>query len=596
MAVPGPAAGSAPRGTRRPGVPRVKTAVPRLPQRHVHRPRLIAALEAATPGQVTLVSAPAGYGKTLLLAEWAARRPELTAWVSLDADDDDHRFWSGVLAALATCAVVPADSTLRRLAVPAGPSADPTFLAAVVDALDLLPGPVRLVLDDVHEVTTPGPVHGLACLVRDRPPGLHLVLASRSDPPLPLARMRMVGELCEVRAEALRFSVPEASALLAAADVVARPDDVRLVVEQTAGWAAGLRLAAVSLREAEDPDRFLSDLVGNSRALSDYLVGEILARLPAAVLDLLHAVSVCDPVSAPLATAVSGRLDAGEVLDALEHDTSLVLSSGPGRIWYRLHPLLRSHLLADLTRRRPDLVSDLHARAADWYADGGRPVPALAHARRAGTPDRVALLLRRSAVPLVAEGEHGTVRDTLDWLGDRVVAQDAWLALVAALVDIESGALGPADAHLQRADAVWPARPAPELVELRTLVRARRVSLTGDPAEMVEATEVLGGGAEEGRGPVVMGELERALALLAVDRRGEARVVGAAAVQRARQLGQPYLAARGLTVLGAVEAADGDYRRMAELAEEPTTSRGARTGRPRPAPRCRPSCAPTGRC
>src|SRR3712207_1859952 len=242
MAVAAPAEGSSAGGRRpcpsRPGVPRVKTAVPRLPQRHVRRPRLVAAMEAAAPGQITLVSAPAGYGKTLLLAEWASRRPEATAWMSLDADDnDDHRFWTAVLTALTSCAAVPADSAVRRLAVPTRPSQDPTFLAAVVDAVDLVPGPVRLVLDDVHELTAPDPLHGLACLVRDRPPGLHLVLGGRSDPPLALGRMRLNGEVCEIRAGALRFSVPEAAELLTATDVVLRPHQLRLLVEQTEGWA-----------------------------------------------------------------------------------------------------------------------------------------------------------------------------------------------------------------------------------------------------------------------------------------------------------------------------------------------------------------------
>jgi LuxR family transcriptional regulator, maltose regulon positive regulatory protein len=569
MTATGPTAGPDPPGTRRPGVPRVKTAAPRLPPRHVQRPRLIAALEAAAPGQITLVSAPAGSGKTLLLADWASRRPELTGWMSLDSDDnDDHRFWSAVLTALASCPVVPQDSPVRRLVVPGRPSQNPTFLAAVVDAVDLVPGRIQLVLDDIHELTAAEPLRGLASLVRDRPPGLHLVLSGRSDPPLPLGRMRLDGQVCEVRAEALRFSVPEADALLVATDVALNPDQLRRLVEQTAGWAAGLRLAALSLREADDADRFLADFAGNSRAVADYLMSEILERLPAPVLDLLRAVSVCDPLSAPLAAALSGRPDAGEVLDALEHDTSLILSSGQGRLWYRVHPLLRSHLLADLRRRRPDLVQDLHHRAADWYAARGDPVPALAHARRAGDLDQLAVLLRHNTVALIADGAHRALRDALDGLGGRSVADDPWHALVAALVDIETGALTAADAHLDRADSVWPAEPGTDLTGLRALVRARRVSLTGDPHEMVQVTETLNSVPDEHLGLAVMGDLDRALALLTADRPDEAREVAGAAIARARQLDQAYLVARGLTVLAAVEAARGEYRRMVELAEE----------------------------
>ncbi|MFW3170967.1 LuxR C-terminal-related transcriptional regulator [Geodermatophilus sp. CPCC 206100] len=547
----------------------MKTAVPRLPPRHVHRPRLVAALEAAAPGQVTLVSAPAGYGKTLLLAEWASRRPELTGWMSLDEDDnDDHRFWSAVLSALASCPAVPPDSPVHRLVVPGRPSQDPTFLAAVVDALDLVPGPVRLVLDDVHELTAPAPLHGLASLVRDRPPGLQLVLGGRSDPPLPLGRMRLDGQVCEIRAEDLRFSVPEADALLAATDVELSADQLRQLVEQTAGWAAGLRLAALSLREADDADQFLADFAGNSRAVADYLMGEILARLPAPVLDLLRAVSVCDPLSAALAAALSDRPDAGEVLDALEQDTSLILSSGQGRVWYRVHPLLRSHLLADLRRRRPDLVLDLHRRAADWYAARGHPVPALAHARQSGDLDLLAALLRRNTVGLIADGAHRALREALDGLGGRSVADDPWYALVAALVDIETGAVAAADAHLDRADEAWPAEPGTDLVALRVLVRARRVSLDGDPHAMVQVIEALAAAPDEHLELAVMGDLDRALALLTVGRTDEAQQAAATAIARARQLDQAYLVARGLTVLAAVEGARGDYRRMGELAEQ----------------------------
>ncbi|WP_208091995.1 helix-turn-helix transcriptional regulator [Candidatus Blastococcus massiliensis] len=550
-------------------MPRVKTALPRLPARHVHRPRLIVGMDGTAPTQVTLVCAPAGYGKTLLLAEWASRHPGTTAWMSLDVDDnDDHRFWSAVLSAFASCPSVPEDSGLRRLAIPARPSRDPLFLAAVVDAVDLLPDRVHLVLDDVHELTAADPLHGLTCLVRDRPPGLHLVLGSRSDPPLPLGRMRLNGEVHEIRAGALRFSASEAEEMLAGIDVVLCPEQLRLLVEQTEGWAAGLRLAALSLREADDPDTFLSDLAGNSHAVSEYLVDEILARLPVEAVDLLRAVSVCDPVTATLAATLSGRPDAGEVLDSLEHDTSLVLSSGADRSWYRMHPLLRSHLMSDLRRRRPDLVLDLHRRAADWYGARGERVPALAHAGQAGEPIRLDLLLREHSVALIADGGHRAVRKALDQLGGGFVDRDPWLSLIAGLVDAETGALTSADVHLRRADDVWPAEPTADLMALRVLVHARRVSMTGDPGAMVRVTRDLDATFDGRPELAVIGQLARALALLAVDRQEEAHDVASAAICRARLGGQPYLVARGLTVLAAAESAQGNYRRMVALAEE----------------------------
>jgi LuxR family maltose regulon positive regulatory protein len=530
----------------------------------VRRPRLLTALDDAADGQVTLVSAPAGYGKTLLLAEWAARRPELTAWVSLDEDDNnDRRFWAAVLAALGTCLAVPAGNVLHDLALPGRPSRDPEFLAVVVEAIGAVPGPIRLVLDDVHELRTQDPLHGLASLVRDRPPGLHLVLSGRTDPPLSLARMRLAGELSEIRAAQLRFSLAEASAMLAAADVPARPDQVRLLVEETEGWAAGLRLAALSLRETEDPDQFLSGFVGSGRAVSDYLIGEILSRLTRETRELLGAVSICDQLSSPLAAALSGRDDAGAVLDSLEMETSLVLSTGEGRRWYRVHPLLRSHLRADLQRQRPDLISRLHARAADWFVAAGRPVPALAHACQGEDSERVAQLLRGHATALIANGEHAVVRDALKRLDDVHLDRDPRLALVAALVVTEGGDIAAADGHLAETASWWPPDPPPDLLALRSLVESRRAVVAGDPTRTaVEIGSV--DAVDLGLGPMAM--VHDAIRLVAEGRLGEARAIAETALAHARQHHHIYLAALGLVMLGAVAAAEGDYRRMTRLA------------------------------
>jgi|GEM_PF-3325925 len=257
--------------------------------------------------------------------------PSHTAWVSLDEDDNDnHRFWASVLTAVASCAVVDERGLFDRIHIPAAASADADFLAAVLDACDRLPESTRLVLDDVHELTAPGPLHGLGFLVRNRSPGVRLVLAGRIDPPLPVARLRLAGELCEVRAHDLVFSPAEAADMFAAAQVSVRPDQVRLLIAQTEGWPAGLRLAALSLRGSSDVEGLLSDLVGNSTAIPDYLVEEILSRMAPEVRLLLRSVSICDQLSVELAAALSDRSDAGELLDALEQETALVLRWGRG--------------------------------------------------------------------------------------------------------------------------------------------------------------------------------------------------------------------------------------------------------------------------
>jgi len=241
----------------------VKVTVPSVPSQLVSRPRLLAALDQAGTAATTLICAPAGSGKTLLLTEWV-RRPDGigTAWLSLAQDDnDDHRFWSGVLAAIAACPAVPDDNRLRSIPIPAAqPSRDTAFLGEVVDGLAALPAPIRLVLDDLHELVHPDPLHGIEILLRNQPTGLRLVISTRRDPPLPLARLRMSGELRELRAADLRFSVDEASTLLRRAGVSIEPEQVSTLVEHTDGWAAGVRLAALSLAEVDDLEGFVEAL------------------------------------------------------------------------------------------------------------------------------------------------------------------------------------------------------------------------------------------------------------------------------------------------------------------------------------------------
>ncbi|HET9139337.1 LuxR C-terminal-related transcriptional regulator [Actinophytocola sp.] len=511
----------------------MKVAVPRLPTRLVSRPRLLAALDR--PGRVaaTLVCAPAGSGKTLLLAEWV-RRPDTgdTAWVSLDSDDnDDNRFWSSVLEALAGCAAVPADSRLRSMKIPENPSRNPDFLAEIVDGLEALRTPVRLVLDDLHELVDPDPLHGIETLLRNQPAGLRLVLSTRRDPPLPLARLRLSGELRELRAADLRFSVEEASALLRAAGVSIESRQVSTLVAHTDGWAAGVRLAALSLAEVDDLDGFVKDFAGNDRAVADFLIDEILSRLPEDTQDFLRAISVCDRVSASLATALSGREDAGELLDTLEHQTSMVISVAAGRRWYRVHTLLRAHLQADLRRRSPDLVPVLHRRAADWLDAQRLPAAALAHAIDAEDPSHLTVLVRSRGPALVLTGEHSVVHRAMVGLGEPTVADDPGLALLSAQLHLEAGEPDTARSMLAHADAAWPEDPTPELEIMAQLLR---------PAPHDEAA------------------LRAALAA-------------------ARAHGYDYLMARCLIMLGGLASARGDYLAMVGLARETDTLIGQRS-------------------
>jgi LuxR family maltose regulon positive regulatory protein len=267
-------------------VPSSKISVPELPQDLVHRRglrRLLDQVGVDEVGAVGLVSAPAGYGKTLLVAQWARAAGGVeTAWVRLDRDDDDpRRLWSAVLAAVGRCASVPSGSPLR--VGPAGVGWDlrsagsPEFLAELAAALETLSGPLRLVLDDLHEVSEPVTLRGMENFLRDRPGNVTVVLASRADPPFPLHRLRLEGRLIEVRADRLRFDVEEADVLLRGAGLELTPAVVARLVAQTDGWPAGLRFAAVAVAARSDVEGFLADFSGDDRSIADYLVGEVLS-------------------------------------------------------------------------------------------------------------------------------------------------------------------------------------------------------------------------------------------------------------------------------------------------------------------------------
>ncbi|MBO0848187.1 MAG: AAA family ATPase [Pseudonocardia sp.] len=544
------------------------------------RPRLISLLDAADDGQVVLVSAPAGYGKTLLLAEWMADAQGRTAWVTVDDDDnDERRFWSAVLAALCSCPSVPAWSALRTMGPPGAGEQMPTFVASVVEALSVLPEPIRLVFDDLHELTDRDALHGLAALVRDRPARLRLVLATRADPPLPLGRLRLAGQLCEMRVRELAFSAEEAADLFVRAEMPVDEEWVRVLLEQTEGWAAGLWLAARSMREAEDPDLFVNDLVGSGRAISEYLVGEVLSRIPPEVLEVLEAVSVCDQPAAPLAVAVSGRREAGDLLAALEDETSLVISYGAGRRRFRVHPLLRAHLLADLRRRRPDLIATLHRRAALWFAAEGEPVAGLRHARMAEDAGLVTTLLRKHGVALLMAGRHGLAREALAATATTLVDSDPSLALVAAFAHLEVAHLSAVDHYLDRAAASWPDEPDAELVGLDRLVRGQRAWYGEVPGQDGTTGSVPLSTSEpvpiEGVGRAVEGESGRDLLGLILHANAElsaGHVVTAAALaeqaaDRAAQEGNAYQGARSTALLGVVAALRGDIRGMLALAD-----------------------------
>jgi LuxR family maltose regulon positive regulatory protein len=547
---------------RRRQTPRAKITPIDLPPGWVTRPRLLSWLDDRRTVPVTLVCAPAGFGKSALLAEWVRRSaPGDTAWVSLDTDDnDDRRFWSAVLDALSRCPAVPPGSGLGLLPVPEDPSADAGFLAEVVNALDDLPGGVRLVLDDLQELTAPEPLLGLETLLRHLPAGVRLVLVSRQPPALPLARLRVADQVAELRPGPLKFAGSEASALLAAMGIRAEPRQLRDLVRQSEGWPAALKLAAGAL--AGDGTE-----IGGGKAIADYLDREVLVGLPERSRELLSVLSVCEEVSAELASALSGWADAGELLDDLETKTALVVRTGRGRQRFRTLAPLRRVLLGELRRQTPGRASELHARAADWSLAHDLPSAALAHACETGDSGRVAALVERCGVGLILAGELDVVERGLSALSDGSLPRDALLTMVAALLRLEQGVPARARMYLTDAGPEAGVRSSRDLRLLRQLVSARLAQVRGDVGEILATSGEIP--ADAHAPPLsALAMLHRGAALIVAGDRSGGRELVWAALAIARDGGQHYVALQCLATLACVAGVQGDYRLMVALARQ----------------------------
>ena len=550
-------------------VPVGKIVIPRPATTLLTRPRLLAVLAASPFERVVLLSGPAGSGKTLLLADWLQHDPGATAWVSLDdADNDDVRLWTSVVAALRTLPNVAPHDPIHSLAVPGHhPSASPYFLAELGQIIESWGEPVRLVLDDVHELAAPDLLRGLAGLVRDRPPNLQLVLSSRSDPPIGTARLRLSGQLTELRAAVLAFSLSETRALVDASDLSLTDLQVQHLYEGTGGWAAGLRLTMMSMGTEGTPTgstTVLDDLAGNDRSIADYLVSEVLGRVSVEVLQILQSISVVEECSAEQAIALSGRSDAAGVLDALESDSALVTSYGSARQWYRINPLLRSYLRADLRRRDPHRLIDARRRAANWLQTHGLPGPALKQARLSGDSAVVIAVLQASLPELLRGGEHAQVRAAIGALDDTLLQQHPMVQLGLAIAYLEIGDLVLADLYAGRAKEHLAGRADARASELLDSFDSRRAwtsyHVTGSGQAAAARTSDL----RSAPGPL----LDSAYHAAAQAQSETARTLAEAAFRRATAEGNGYEAARAAALLGMLAFGAADYRKAAALARQ----------------------------
>jgi LuxR family transcriptional regulator, maltose regulon positive regulatory protein len=555
-----------------------KVTVPEVPGWAVARPRIDKLIAEGARGPLTSVTGPPGAGKTMAIASWAAASayPCTLAWVTLDDYDNKPRvFWSYVVAALRRAGL-----TVPRV-VP-GPTRDAVehaFLVRLALALAAQDPPVVLVLDDLHLLTDPATLGGLDYVQRNAHPGLHLVVASRVDPLLPLHRYRLTGEIAEIRADDLAFSAEESGLLMAHHGIPLSETAIQGLTERTEGWVAGIRLAALSLHGHPDPEQFVKELAAEDTAITGYLVDEVLSAQPSPVRDMLLRTSILDCVNADLASELTGDQQAAQALPDLARANAFVRPIGHG--WYRYHSLLVAVLRLKLRTEYRGRLRGLYERAARWFQRNGLLNEAVRYAAESGDwPLAAGIVVDEFAVgQLIEPRGHQSLAEAFQRMPrDGAWEQpEPWLILAATglsgLAGEASGpALATAESMLQRlpADAEIPARLAAALIRL-TLSRR-----TGDlEAAMAAAgqAETLAGQLEEevhARHPGLRPQLlsARGVAKLWAGRLDAAAAdfTGGAAVASAPEA--VYERADCLEYLALAEVLQGRLSRGAEHADE----------------------------
>ena len=401
----------------------------------VPRGRLLARLAQGMGRGLTVVCTPAGFGKTTLLGDWVRRSRRPAAWLSLDTSDNDPaRFWRYVAAALERVRPGVGEQVEVLLRGPQPPLE--ALATAVINQLTLLPGEgeTTLILDDYHLIEAPLVHDSVTFLLERLPPGLRVVLASRADPPLPLARLRARGQLAELRAAELRFTLEETAAFLRETTGLALPAaSLATLQDRTEGWAAGVQLAALSLQGHADPAGFVATFAGSHRYVLDYLTQEVLARQPEQVVGFLLETSILERLSGPLCDAVTGRTDSQGLLEALERANLFVVPLDEVRGWWRYHHLFADLLRARLAHERPERAPELHRAAAGWHEQHGLADDAVRHALAAGEVAWAARLVERHVESLLRRSEGATLGRWLAALPTESVRSRARLCLAQAV-------------------------------------------------------------------------------------------------------------------------------------------------------------------
>ncbi len=462
--------------------------------RLIQRGDLLASLDRATAAKVTLISGPAGSGKTSLLRAWADGRGQSyrLAVVQVRRDQQDsQQFWLAVLGAIRQASGTPGDA--EQLA------ATPDFNeAAIGDRVlaELAEHRDRtfLIIDDLHELTSPEALTQLTRLLEKLPQHVHAILATRRDLPLRLHKLRLAGELAEIRAADLRFTERETRELLETSGVALSDAQAAKLHQRTEGWAAGLRLAAISLASSPDPERFVAEFSGSSRTVAEYLLAEMLECQSAEVQQLLLRTSLLDRVNGELADLLTGHPGSERILLDLEDANAFVVSLDTARTWFRYHHLFADLLRLELRRRLPEELPALHRLAAQWLIEHGEIVEAIRHTQAAGDWSSAARLLADHSFGLTLDGQTQTIESLLRAFPPGAVTEGPDLPLARATSELALGHLDEGGAHLTVAETAITSTPPDRKHRLEVAIAALKLSLArkrGHLAGVVEQVRFL---------------------------------------------------------------------------------------------------------
>lgn len=434
-----------------------KLFIPPPRPKAVSRPHLIERLNEGLHRKLTLISAPAGFGKTSLVSAWLAAPTGLqrqrVAWLSLDENDSNPtRFLTYLVAALQTIAPNLGDGLSSALESSQPPPIE-SVLTALLNELATIPDNFVLILDDYHVIDAQAVDHALIFLLDHLPPAMHLVITTREDPPLPLARYRARGHLVELRAAELRFTAAEAAEFLnQVMGLRLSTQEIAALESQTEGWIAGLQLAALSMQGHEDVAGFIRSFAGDHRYIVDYLVEEVLQRQPERVRDFLLQTAILDRLSGPLCSAVTGQNDSKLLLEALERGNFFVVPLDNKRHWYRYHHLFADVLHAHLLAEQPEQIPVLHQRASAWFAGNDLPAEAIRHALAAADYARAADLVELAAPAMRQSRQEATLLGWLQALPDELLHDRPVLSVVYAGTLLYGGQIEDVEARLHDAE------------------------------------------------------------------------------------------------------------------------------------------------